>query len=29
VGLSGVAQAFSDLKDPEAHVKILVNPSLA
>lgn len=29
VGLSGVAKAFTDLKDPEAHVKILVNPSLA
>ncbi|HYE45928.1 MAG TPA: zinc-binding dehydrogenase [Caulobacter sp.] len=29
VGLSGVAQAFKDLGDPEAHVKILVDPSLA
>ena len=28
VGLDGVAQAFVDLGNPEAHVKILVNPSL-
>jgi threonine dehydrogenase-like Zn-dependent dehydrogenase len=27
VGLDGVAQAFSDLADPEAHVKILVEPA--
>ncbi|MBX3482260.1 zinc-binding dehydrogenase [Phenylobacterium sp.] len=27
VGLDGVAQAFSDLGDPEAHVKILVQPN--
>jgi threonine dehydrogenase-like Zn-dependent dehydrogenase len=26
VGLEGVAGAFSDLGDPEAHVKILVEP---
>ena len=26
VGLPGVAQAFRDLGDPEAHVKILVRP---
>ena len=26
VGLDGVAQAFKDLGDPEAHVKILVEP---
>jgi threonine dehydrogenase-like Zn-dependent dehydrogenase len=26
VGLAGVAQAFRDLGDPEAHVKILVRP---
>jgi hypothetical protein len=26
VGLDGVAQAFTDLADPEAHVKILVEP---
>jgi threonine dehydrogenase-like Zn-dependent dehydrogenase len=26
VGLDGVAQAFNDLGDPEAHVKILVEP---
>ena len=26
VGLDGVAQAFRDLGDPEAHVKILVQP---
>jgi threonine dehydrogenase-like Zn-dependent dehydrogenase len=26
VGLAGVAQAFKDLGDPEAHVKILVEP---
>lgn len=29
VGLSGVADAFSALRDPEAHVKILVRPDLA
>lgn len=28
VGLDGVAQAFKDLGDPEAHVKILVQPDL-
>jgi threonine dehydrogenase-like Zn-dependent dehydrogenase len=28
VGLSGVAQAFEDLADPEAHAKILVDPTL-
>jgi threonine dehydrogenase-like Zn-dependent dehydrogenase len=28
VGLDGVAQAFKDLGDPEAHVKILVEPGL-
>lgn len=28
VGLEGVAQAFKDLGDPEAHVKILVEPGL-
>ena len=28
VGLDGVAQAFKDLGDPEAHVKILVAPGL-
>jgi threonine dehydrogenase-like Zn-dependent dehydrogenase len=28
VGLDGVEQAFADLGDPEAHAKILVNPSL-
>lgn len=28
VGLGGVAQAFSDLGDPESHVKILVEPQL-
>jgi threonine dehydrogenase-like Zn-dependent dehydrogenase len=28
VGLDGVAQAFTDLGDPEAHVKIMVDPSL-
>jgi threonine dehydrogenase-like Zn-dependent dehydrogenase len=28
VGLDGVAQAFKDLGDPEAHVKIMVDPSL-
>ena len=28
VGLDGVAQAFVDLGNPEAHVKILVDPSL-
>lgn len=28
VGLEGVAQAFTDLGDPEAHVKILVQPGL-
>jgi threonine dehydrogenase-like Zn-dependent dehydrogenase len=27
VGLDGVAQAFTDLGDPEAHVKILVQPN--
>ena len=27
VGLDGVAQAFKDLGDPEAHVKILVRPN--
>lgn len=29
VGLSGVAEAFSDLEDPEQHAKILIDPSLA
>jgi len=28
VGLSGVADAFSDLEDPERHAKILIDPSL-
>ena len=28
VGLNGVAQAFSDLADPERHAKILIDPSL-
>jgi threonine dehydrogenase-like Zn-dependent dehydrogenase len=28
VGLDGVGQAFSDLGDPESHVKILVEPQL-
>lgn len=28
VGLEGVAQAFRDLGDPEAHVKILVRPEI-
>lgn len=28
VGLGGIAQAFSDLADPERHAKILVDPSL-
>lgn len=28
VGLSGVAQAFTDLADPERHAKILIDPSL-
>jgi threonine dehydrogenase-like Zn-dependent dehydrogenase len=27
VGLDGVAQAFRDLGDPEAHVKVLVEPA--
>jgi threonine dehydrogenase-like Zn-dependent dehydrogenase len=26
VGVEGVAQAFDDLADPEAHAKILVTP---
>jgi hypothetical protein len=26
VGLDGVTQAFSDLTDPEAHAKILIEP---
>ena len=26
VGLEGVAQAFEDLGDPEAHAKIIVEP---
>lgn len=29
VGLGGVAQAFTDLADPERHAKILIDPSLA
>lgn len=28
VGLDGVAQAFTDLADPERHAKILIDPSL-
>ena len=28
VGLSGIADAFSDLEDPEKHAKILIDPSL-
>jgi threonine dehydrogenase-like Zn-dependent dehydrogenase len=28
VGLDGVAQAFTDLADPERHAKILVEPAL-
>jgi threonine dehydrogenase-like Zn-dependent dehydrogenase len=28
VGLEGVADAFSDLEDPETHAKILIDPSL-
>ena len=28
VGLSGVAQAFEDLGDPERHAKILVDPTM-
>ncbi len=28
VGLDGVAGAFADLEDPEAHAKILIDPSL-
>ncbi len=29
VGLAGIADAFSDLADPESHAKILIDPSLA
>lgn len=28
VGLGGIADAFSDLADPEKHAKILIDPSL-
>jgi threonine dehydrogenase-like Zn-dependent dehydrogenase len=28
VGIAGVPQAFEELTDPEAHAKILVEPSL-
>ena len=28
VGLSGVAEAFEDLANPEVHAKILVDPTL-
>jgi threonine dehydrogenase-like Zn-dependent dehydrogenase len=28
IGLGGVAQAFTDLADPERHAKILIDPSL-
>ncbi len=29
VGIDGVAQAFTDLADPESHAKIIVDPSLS
>jgi len=29
VGLDGVPQAFTDLGDPENHVKIMVDPAIA